>query len=69
MLISGVPARARRTRRRLATRCCRHKVAFPQKESSGKVVEHPGRGPERALLRLFIQVNRAPAACEITNLA
>jgi hypothetical protein len=30
MLVGGVSARARRVRRRLAARCCRHEVAFPQ---------------------------------------
>jgi hypothetical protein len=53
MLVSGVPARARRIKRRLAARWCRHKVAFPLQ------IE----------LRLLSQVNRARAAGEITNLA
>ena len=39
MLVSGVPARARRIRRRFAVRWCRHKLP----------------------------VNRAPAACEMTD--
>jgi hypothetical protein len=78
MLVSPVPARARGIRRRLAVRCCRHKVAFPQKESSGPVAALADRSPRRRHMCVrqaaisaghSPQVNRAPAAGEITNLA
>jgi hypothetical protein len=46
MLLSGVPARARRVWRRLGARCCRHKVALPI-QSSSPVAELVGRRPSR----------------------
>ena len=69
MLVSGVPARARRTRRRLATRCCRHKVAFPQKEFSGKIVEDPGRRPRRQHIRCAAGRNERCCACSSKSTA
>jgi len=44
MLVSGVPARARRIRRRLAARCCRHKVAFPQSAACSFIPSQPPPG-------------------------
>ena len=80
MLVSGVPARAWRLRRRLTARCCRHNVAFPTEriQRPGYRAARPQASPsahpcaarrERALLRLFTQVKRVPAACEMSNLA
>jgi hypothetical protein len=47
MLVSGVPARARRIRRRLAARCCRHKVAFPQSAACSFTPSQPPPGRSR----------------------
>jgi hypothetical protein len=48
MLVSGVPARARGIRRRLAVRCCRHKVALPTEriQRSGRRVGRPEAPPQ-----------------------
>ena len=47
MLLSGVPARARRVWRRIGARCCRHKVAPPRCQHACSVPSQPHLGRAR----------------------